>query len=74
MDSPALSRSEAVRLGVPYYHTGKSCPRGHIDKRTAHRGECRQCHLEDAKAWQMRVKPWRMKRRPQLFRIRAEAT
>src|SRR5208337_5670559 len=45
------SCAEARRIASPYYFTGCPCPRGHVDLRTAHRGECRACHAEDAARW-----------------------
>ena len=45
------SKAEAIKLGRTYYFTGCACPKGHIDLRTAHRGECRRCHTIGANRW-----------------------
>lgn len=45
------SKAEAIRLGRTYYFTGCVCPKGHVDLRTAHRGECRRCHTIGASPW-----------------------
>ena len=47
----AKSRAEAIKLGRSYYFTGCACPKGHVDLRTAHRGECRRCHTIGANRW-----------------------
>ena len=38
------SRTEALRLGVTRYFTGKSCKHGHIADRLASCGRCYTCH------------------------------
>ena len=45
------SKAEAIRHGRTYYFTGRPCKYGHVDLRTAHRGECRRCHTIAAKKW-----------------------
>jgi hypothetical protein len=37
-------RSDALRLGVTRYYTGKPCKHGHIADRLASCGRCWQCH------------------------------
>lgn len=38
-------RKEAIELKTKYYFTGKSCKRGHIDKRQTSNGGCLSCNL-----------------------------
>lgn len=45
-----ISRQEAISLGLKWYFTGESCPRGHVAKRTVSNRECRHCVNEKANA------------------------
>src|SRR6478736_10123104 len=41
--SNVFSRSEAKRLGMSHYCTGKLCKNGHLDKRLTSTGQCLTC-------------------------------
>lgn len=42
-----ITRSEAKNRGLKHYFTGKSCKRGHVDKRWTCSSKCFSCHYED---------------------------
>lgn len=46
-----LSRSEAKKLGLKRYFTGKACPHGHVSERLTSNAGCYKCHRQrqDAK-------------------------
>lgn len=50
---PAKTRSEAKRLGLKRYFTGKRCPHGHIAERLVSNGLCATCLNERAKTLQL---------------------
>lgn len=47
----ASSLSEAKKLGVPRYYTGKPCKRGHLAERLASCGRCIECHSLQKRKW-----------------------
>lgn len=45
------SRSEALRLGLTRYFTGKPCKRGHVAERLTSCGRCYDCHRVTRHEW-----------------------
>lgn len=45
------SRSEALRLGLTRYFTGKPCKHGHIAERLSSCGRCCECHYPKRLEW-----------------------
>jgi len=45
------SRTEALRLGLTRYYTGKPCKHGHVAQRLSSCGRCCECHFPHRKAW-----------------------
>ncbi len=41
-------RADAIKLGIPFYFTGKPCRQGHLERRSVHDG-CRGCEREKRK-------------------------
>ena len=41
-------RADAIRLGIPFYFTGKPCRQGHLERRSVNDG-CRGCEREKRK-------------------------
>jgi 5-methylcytosine-specific restriction endonuclease McrA len=65
MSEPTLDlprkRSEALRLGIRYYATGRPCPLGHLGTRLARNGQCVMCEDDRRKSaayreWQRRYR------------------
>lgn len=46
LNQPIIKRSDAERLSLTRYFTGKPCKRGHITERTYPKSECVQCRKE----------------------------
>lgn len=46
-------RSDALREGLTWYHTGKACVHGHLSKRLAANGYCYECSKIGAARWRM---------------------
>lgn len=46
-----VSRSEAKKIGLKSYFTGKPCINGHVSKRTTSSGSCHACLHERRKVW-----------------------
>ena len=40
-----ISRLQALKEGLPYYFTGKRCPRGHVSRRRTSNYNCLECEL-----------------------------
>lgn len=53
MEQVLLTKKQAREQGLKHYFTGKPCKHGHIDKRSAHNGNCLTCSSLSVKAWQV---------------------
>lgn len=49
--SEIISRSEAIRLGLKRYFTGKPCPQNHVADRYVDKSTCVLCSFERARRW-----------------------
>lgn len=47
MDTPIVSKAEAIELGLNKYFTGIPCKKGHISHRYTKNGSCFGCTLEN---------------------------
>lgn len=57
-----LKRSDAMRLGLKQYFTGKPCPKGHISNRYVNGKGCVACASANRKLWEERNKEYALQR------------
>lgn len=50
-----FSRSEAIRLGVRHYFTGKPCMHGHVAPHRASDYRCTVCHAHERRRQKLRT-------------------
>lgn len=66
-EGPIVTRSEAAKLGVPRYFTGKPCKEGHFSQRYRASCICVQCSHQRDRVWKSnnrdKVKVWTAKER-----------
>lgn len=46
-----INRKQAISSGFLFYVTGKPCKRGHFAERFVSNRQCRDCWVEDTRAW-----------------------